>query len=59
MQHKNSEKWELIDMEARDAFSRSTPSMIKCAAGMNHYGNRIRIIDNMAVVCPVCGADED
>ena len=48
-------------MEARDEFSGSTPSMIKCAEGINDYGNRIRKIDkiNMTEVCPVCGEDED
>ena len=35
--------------------------MIKRAAGMNHYANRIRNIDKISatVFCPECGADED
>ena len=42
-------------------FSRCTPSMIKCAAGINHYGNRIIKIDKSTktAVFFVCGEDED
>ena len=32
-------------MEARDEFSRSLPSIMKCVGGTNNYGNIIRMID--------------
>ena len=38
VQHKHIEKWELIGIEARHIFERCTLSMIKCIAGINHYG---------------------
>ena len=47
MQNKHVEKWELISMEARDVFSRSTPGVIKCTVGINHYRNRTRKIDKI------------
>ena len=42
-------------------FSSSTPSMIKCATGINIYGDRIKKIDksNTKAFFPLCGADED
>ena len=60
MQHKCGEKWELIDIEARNVFTRCTPSMIKCVAGINHYGKRIRTIDkeNVTAEYTVCVENE-
>ena len=42
IQNKYSENWELIDIEARNFFACCTPSMIKCVAGINMYGDRIK-----------------
>ena len=60
MKHKYDEKCVLIDIEARDVFSSGVPSMIKCAVGINHCGNRINKIDksNTRTVLPECGSDE-
>ena len=47
-------------MEARDVFSRSTPSMTKRAGSMNNYENIIIKIDenNVTAICPECGVNE-
>ena len=60
MKHNYGEKLDSIGMYARYVFYSITPSMIKCAAGMNHYGERIKKIDknNETTACLVHGADE-
>ena len=45
MHHKYGDKWELIDIEARDIFSSSAPSMTKYAAGVNHHSKIIKHMD--------------
>ena len=42
-------------------FSSSIPIMIKYVAGINHYENRIKKIDeiNATAVCPACSVGED
>ena len=61
MQHKYGEKCDVIDTEAKDLLSSSTSNMIKCTAGINHYGEILKKIDkhNKTAACPGCGADED
>jgi len=60
LQNKYGEKWLIIDIEAREGFSNSTTSKIKCAAGLNMYGERIKLIDkkNRHAVCPTCNEIE-
>ena len=57
----NVVKMELIDAEARNFLTSCTESMIKCAAGINHCGNKIRMIhkSNTTEVYPVCGENEE
>ena len=61
MKHKYGEQWNIIDTDARNVFASCTPSMIKCTAGINQYGERIKKIDksNKTAVCPICGEIED
>ena len=55
IQHKYDENWELIDIEVRNVFACFTSSMIKCVAGINMYGERIKDVDkcNVTAVCPM------
>ena len=59
VQNKYGNTWDLIGIEVRYAFSSSTPTMIKCAEGIDHYGNRIKKIDksNTTSVFPSCSVD--
>ena len=43
-------------MEAREGFTKSTESQIKCATGLNMHYERTKLIDkgNMHAVCPAC-----
>ena len=45
VQNKYGEKWTCIDLNFRNMFSQSSASKIKCAAGLNMYGERIKLID--------------
>ena len=42
VQHKYDQHWEEICIYARDSFSTYTASKIKCAAGINTYGERTK-----------------
>ena len=57
-QDKHGEKQNLIDLETREGFTRITESQIKCAAGLNMHGERIKVIDksNAHAFCPLCNA---
>ena len=46
----------MIDIEARNVFAYYIPSMIKCVAGINMHGGRIKDVDkcNVTAVCPMC-----
>ena len=44
-QDKNGEKWKIIDIEAREGFSNSIESKIKCEASINVHGDGIKLID--------------
>ena len=60
LQDKYGDKWTHIDIEARTGFVNSTVNKIKCAAGLNMYGERVKLIDktNAHVCCLLCKADE-
>jgi len=53
---KFKEKYDFVDVEARNIFSNCTTSMIKCSNRYNHYGLRDALInDNMIeAICPRC-----
>ena len=53
---KFKEKYNFVDVEARNAFSNCTTSMIKCSYRYNHYSLRDALInDNMIeAICPRC-----
>ena len=59
-QDKHGGKWNLIDMEARERFTKSIESQIKCATRLNAHGERIKVIDkgNMHAVCTSYNAIE-
>ena len=59
-QDKHGEKWTLTDVESRERFTNFTESQIKCAAGINVHGERIKLIDkgNEHAVFPTCNALE-
>ena len=61
LQHKFGEHWNLIDSEARDAFTCCNSSMLKCIAGFNQHGKRIKEMNkcNKKACCPMCGEEED
>ena len=61
MQHKHGEQWRLMNIEVRNAFERSATIMINCIPWINHYGKRIRIMDenDRTTVCPMSGENED
>ena len=61
VQHEHGENWELIDVEARNAFACCTPSTIKRVTGINMCGNRIKKIDkyNVTAACPMCFETEN
>ena len=61
MEHKYDQKLNLIEIWTKNEISRSAPSMIKCAAGINHYGNRIKNIYKISTTegCSMCDADQD
>ena len=46
-------------MKARHSFEKSTTSKVKCAAGMNVYSKRIKLIDknNKHADFPMCNAE--
>ena len=56
VQHKHGENWELINIEARNVCACCTTRMIKCVAGINLHGNRIKDTNkcNITVVCQMC-----
>ena len=53
---------EYVDVEARNAFlvNLVTPSLIKCASGYNHYGQRDVVINKQLcnAECPRCSRNE-
>ena len=61
MKHNHGEKWELIDIEARNVFKCCTPRMIKYITGVNTDGDRIRKIDkcNTTAVFLSCFENEN
>ena len=56
----HGENWHLIDVEAREGFSSSTTSQMKCAAGLSVHGERAKNIDksNTHARCPLCKSEE-
>ena len=61
IKHKHGEKWDVIDIDARKVFASWTPSLIKCIAVINHYGEKIKSMHESKIseVCPSCGEIED
>ena len=55
-QNNYEEKWSSIDVEAREGFSDSTASKIKCATGNNMHGERIKLMHkkNRHADFPLC-----
>ena len=58
---KHWEQWGLIDADATNVLTSCTPRMIKCIAGTNHCGERIKTIDkrNTTASFPLGGKIED
>ena len=61
MKHKSGEQLCVMHIDARKVFASCKPSMIKCIAGINHYWERIKRMDNSntTTACPSCGEIED
>lgn len=57
MKSKTDQHWERIDIEARNVFGYCNPSMLKCVAGFNFYGERMKELNKHCkeVNCPRCG----
>jgi len=47
MKHKYCEEWKHISMHARNVFEYSNPSLLKCIAGFNHHGERMKQFNKM------------
>ena len=54
------DKYDFIDVEARNTFKKCTTSMIKCSHGCNHCGLRDALMNGNMVeaTCPRCGQIE-